>query len=148
MIKRIIAILIILTTVCSCSLIKTPESTVEKFISCYRQGDMDGMIKCMSPSAQAEYKAVMEVSKGLLSFFGMGVDVDVILKGAFSFGVSDGSIAIDDMKILSTEQLTKTTAIVVVGIYDTSGNLYERSEIDMILTDGEWYIDFDWEGLF
>ena len=61
--------------------------------------------------------AITIILSGLLSFFGMGVDVDVILKGAFSFGVGDGSIAIDDMKILSTEQLTKTTANILILPY-------------------------------
>ena len=126
----------------SCSLVKSDEQKIteriERFETCYNNGDLEGVVSCLATKERKNMQATLNVYQTL---FGSLVGFELNLSDLFSLGV-----AIQDAEAMRVEideiRLTSTVTATVEGLVVLRGTETEDSPtwFYMVKEDDEWFI--------
>lgn len=106
---------------------------VNTFFESLKSGDSEKAIKCFTPTIQKQFQLAVDIA-GLI----FGNNLDSIVDGIIGISTSS-SYSNYDFIISGTDEIDESHATVYVDVY-INGQISERTTVECIRYDGEWYI--------
>jgi len=121
----------------------SPEKTLNKFEKSYNNMDVDGMMRCLEPNAQAIFKGATALLSGI-----SGYNVNDILSGVVGLAdyyTDEASRPKVNFKVKSIDYTTENRAVVHVNysFYDGQQSDAGSDVIYMVKVNGKWYLAID-----
>lgn len=115
-------------------------SRLNDFAASYNEGDLDGMIKCLTPENQRAMESAMKLGSALGSGL-LGVDMDVRDLMGSVMGFSQAVPGLQTtmyIKVYEISVSSDTSASADIAM--CYGGIEDRGTISMKKVDGDWYI--------
>jgi rRNA maturation endonuclease Nob1 len=119
----------------------TPEKTINNFVKCYNNKDINGMMDCIEPNAQSVYKGFATLFSGLAGY--SVDDVFNVILGSIEY-TDEVSRPQIDFKIINVDYKSKEYAVVeAIFFYIKEDDTNTTKIIELVKIDGNWYIYLD-----
>lgn len=132
-IALVLLIAVLACTLSACGGTSSPKAVTETFFSAVKAGDLEKAIECFTPSAQAQYKAMLAVSDALF-----GVDTGSILGGIVGYA-NEQEYKSYSFKVKDVNKTDDSHATVSVDVI-VNGQKNRTTSVSCVRIDKKWYI--------